>query len=270
MINFNWEGYKRAIENEYTIISKDGKEVSFVLNAPQDDFIRNITGRDFILKARQEGFSSEILAIGTNKFLFGENERCVSTSHESSATQKLLDRVKYYIGSFERKNNVKIPMKYNSRSEMVYDGKNNSFYIGTAGARDFGRGDTITFLHASEFLFYDDPEKFIAGAMQAVVPNGLVFLESTANGFNKGKEYWDRTVQGETGFKDHFYGPEWIYSEEELELKKKELGRYYNQEYPSSSTEAFLTSGDKYFDKDALMYFSSFKHEPMKEGYIYE
>lgn len=268
-MNFNWEGNKKAIENEYTIIDKSGKEVKFILNPPQADFITKISGRDIILKARQEGFSSAILGIGTNKFIYGENERCVSISNESSATQRLLDRVKFYIKSYERKNELQIPMKYNSRSEMVFDGRNNSFYIGTAGSREFGRGDTITFLHLSEFFFYADPERLLAGIMQAVVPNGLVFIESTANGFNFGKTFWDRTVAGETGFKHHFYGPEWIYTPEFLEQKKKELGRLYQQEYPSSPEEAFLTSGDSYFDKEALRWYLSQSKQPMKEGAIY-
>lgn len=265
-MEFNWRGHRKAIESEYTIVNKEGKEVQFILNKPQLHFIENISGKDFILKARQEGFSSEILGIGTNLFIFGENQRCVSTSHETGATQKLLDRVKYYITAFERRNGVKLPLKYNSRSELVYGEKNNSFYIGTAGSHDFGRGDTINFLHASEFLFYKEPMRFIAGVMQAVVPDGLVFLESTANGFNEGKEYWDKSVLGETQFKTHFYGPEWIYDQQFLEAKKKELGRLFPQEYPSTPEEAFLTSGETYFDNLSLRWYLEHAREPIGGG----
>ncbi len=266
---FNHEGYKRAIENEYTIVNKEGQEVNFILNSAQADFISKITGRDYILKARQLGFSAEILAIGTTKFIFGDNERCVSISHETSATQRLLDRVKYYIGGFEARNKIKIPLKYNSRSELVFDGKNNSFYIGTAGSHEFGRGDTITFLHLSEFNFYPDPEKMLAGIMQAVVPNGLVFIESTANGFNYGKEFWDKSVLGETGFATHFYSPQWEYTGEQLEQKKKELGRIFPQEYPMTAEEAFLTSGEQYFDSEALRYHLTTIRGPMVSDIIY-
>lgn len=269
MTPYNWQGYKKAIENEFTIVNKDGKEVNFILKAAQDDFNKNITGRDMVLKARQEGFSSLILGIGSAKFIFGENERCVSISHETSATQRLLDRVKHYIKSFESKNNTKIPMKYNSRSEMVFDGKNNSFYIGTAGSREFGRGDTITLLHLSEFFFYPDPERLLAGIMQAVVPNGLVFIESTANGFNFGKKFWDRSVLGETGFKAHFYGPEWEYDDIFLAQKRRELGRYYDQEYPKTPEVAFLTSGDTYFNLDSLKWYLENVKKPIVDNTIY-
>lgn len=266
---FNPDGYKKAIESEFTIINKEGKEVNFILNKAQDDFIHKITGKDFILKDRQLGFSAEILAIGTVKYIFGENERCVSISHEASATQRLLDRVKFYIKSFETKNQIKLPMKYNSRSELVYDGKNNSYYIGTAGSESFGRGDTITFLHLSEYAFYQDPEKILAGIMQAVVPDGMVFIETTGNGFNNAKEFWDRTVLGETGFKDHFYGPEWEYSPEFLEQKKRELGRLFPQEYPNNPQEAFLTSGDMFFDSLSLKNYLQQVKEPMVQDVIF-
>ena len=266
---FNADGYKKAIENEFTIIGKDGREVNFILNNAQADFIQNITGKDYILKCRQLGFSAEILAIGTAKFIFGDNERCVSISHETSATQRLLDRVKFYIKGFETRNGIQIPLKYNSRSELVYDGKNNSFYIGTAGSHEFGRGDTITFLHLSEFNFYPDPEKMLAGIMQAVVPNGLVFIESTANGFNYGKEFWDRSVLGETGFKPHFYNPNWEYSQEFLDQKKKELGRLYPQEYPETSETAFLTSGEGFFDSEALRLHLRNIKDPIAQDTIY-
>lgn len=268
-MEFNWQGYKRAIEENYTIVNKDGKEVQFILNKAQEDFFKNITGKDIILKDRQLGFSACITGIGTSKFIFGQNERCVTISNESSATQRLMDRVKYYKRSWETKNGMEIPMKYNSRSEMVFGDRNNTYYIGTAGSRDFGRGDTITFLHLSEFAFYPDPEKLLAGIMQAVVPNGLVFIETTANGFNFFKSFWDRSELRETGFKPHFYGPEWEYSKEFLEQKKKELGRYYSQEYPGTPAEAFLTSGDTYFDQEALKWYMEHTREPLSEGIIY-
>lgn len=85
---FNWQGYKKAIEDNFTIVSKDGKEVQFTLNKPQDHFIQRITGKDIILKDRQLGFSACITGIGTAKFVFGENERrksliiSFSASHE--------------------------------------------------------------------------------------------------------------------------------------------------------------------------------------------
>lgn len=266
---FNWQGHKSAIENEYDIINKSGERVPFILNKPQSHFIERVDRLNYILKARQEGFSSLILAIMTNQFIMGENKRVVSISHESGATQKLLDRAKFYIKSWEEKNEVELPRKYNSRHEMVFEDRNNTFYVGTAGSRDFGRGDTIDFLHLSEFAFYPDPESILAGALQALTPEGICVIETTANGFNSAKTIWDESVSGTRPIRTHFYSPEWIYTKEFLERKKGELGRLFTQEYPMTPEEAFITSGDCYFDTTSLKEILAGAKEPMTEGLIY-
>lgn len=265
----SWSNYQRPIENEFDLIDKHGNKRSFALNLAQADFLKHGTGRDVILKARQLGFSSLILAILTTDFIFKENQRCVVVSHETDATQRLMDRVKFYLASFEQRNGIKIPMKYNSRSEIVNELTNSTFYIGTAESKSFGRGDTITNLHLSEFAFYSNPEAILAGVLQAVIPEGKVFVETTANGFNFFKTFWDETRRGERPFKDHFYNPTWEYSTEFLEQKRGELGRLFKQEYPMTPEEAFLTSGDTFFDPESLAIYLNKAREPIGEGVAY-
>ena len=88
--------------------------------------------------------------------------------------------------------------------------------------------------------------------MQAVVPTGRVIIETTANGFNYFKEYWDNSERGETGFKPLFFKASDFYSPDFLEMKLRDLGRLFPQEYPETSLEAFVTSGESYFDKTQL------------------
>jgi hypothetical protein len=277
---FPHESYTNFIEGELHIVSKEGVEVPFMLNEAQDHFIRSITGRDIILKARQLGFSSLILAIATAKFILGKNERIVCISHETKATQRLLDRVKYFIASYEKKKSLKVKadwklkMRYNSRNEIFNSDMNNSLFIGTAGDKEFGRGDTITFLHLSEYAFYEKPEEMMGGVLQAVTPKGLVFIETTANGFNYFKDFYERSQKGETGFKCHFYNPAWEYDESFLFKKRQELSEKgdeskYLQEYPSTEIEAFITSGNLYFSKAALKWYLEQVKEPIKSNTIY-
>lgn len=263
----DYKKYIPAIEDDLLIVDKNQQEVSFILNFPQRHFIENMKKKNIILKARQMGFSSLILAFLTCKFIYQENERLVVVSHESSATQKLLDRVKYFIASYERKNNLKLPMKYNSRSEMVNESNNSTFYVGTAGSKSFGRGDTISGLHLSEYAFYSNPEEMLAGVLQALTPQGILFIESTANGFNYYKTLWDEAE--ERGFARHFYDPTWLYTKEFLLQKEKELGRLYPQEYPATAEEAFLTSGDMYFNGDALKWYLENIKEPITSNVVY-
>lgn len=272
-MTFNWDGYKTAIEKELTIVNKQRQEVDFILNKAQNELTRlaktlAIT-RFYILKARQLGMSAYILALFTIAFIFGKNERIVTIAHEASTTMRLFDRVKYYIASFERKNGIKIPLKYNSRSELVREDNGNTFYIGTAGSKSFGRGDTITKLHLPEFAFFPNPDELLAGVLQALVPDGLAFIETTANGFNEAKTFWDKSQSNETGFTPLFFDPSYEYTPEQLELKKKELGRLYDQEYPSSAELAFLTSGESYFKLESLKMYLDRVKSPIDKDLIY-
>ena len=256
-----YHSFIKLIPKYFHIVNKNQEVVDFTPNKAQTDFIENMSEKNIILKARQLGFSSVILAMLTLRFLFKKNQRCVVVSHETGATQKLMDRVKFYIQSFEQKFKIKTPLKYNSRSEMVNEAMNSSFYIGTAGSRAFGRGDTITTLHLSEFAFYTDPESILSGVLQALVPNGLLFIETTSNGFNFFKTLWDEAE--ERGFKKHFYNPTWEYPEEFLTKKRKELGRLFSQEYPFTEEESFLTSGDTYFSKESLKWYNERTKQPI-------
>lgn len=244
------------------IVNKDGQTVSFTPNAYQQQYIENMTSRDVILKARQIGFSSLILALFTLDFLFIENSRSVCISHDSPSAQKLLDRVKFYIKSLEDKG-LGINLKYNSRVELVNQDKNSSIYIGASGSKAFGRGDTINNLHLSEFAFYEDPEKLLSGVLQAVVPGGRVVIETTANGMNYFKTFWDKASTGANGFKPHFFDNS-FYSKPFLDQKRMELGEeVFKQEYPSSDTEAFLSSGNPFFDRSALQAYLKTVIEPL-------
>ena len=110
---FNGAGYRRAIENELSIIDKNKKDIPFLLSngrGLQADAIEKLTNRNVFLKARKLGVSSMFLAIGVLKFLLGTNERCVIMSFDSEAASKQLERAKHFIRSFEKKNNIKIPM----------------------------------------------------------------------------------------------------------------------------------------------------------------
>lgn len=247
---------------KFDIVNKEGQTVSFNVNKEQKVFIENMSDKDVILKSRQIGFSSVILGIFTLDFLTKENSRSVCISHDSPSSQKLLDRVKYFIQSAEQKG-LAINLKYNSRNELVNSDKNSSFYIGASGNKSFGRGDTLNNLHLSEFAFYDDQEAMLASVLQAVVPTGRVIIESTANGMNYFKTFWDKSKIGETGFKTHFFDNS-FYSKEFLNQKLKELGDLlFKQEYPKTDLEAFISTGAPFFAREALLYYMNQVKEPI-------
>ena len=258
--NFKPEVYQRFCENEFTIVDKERKEVPFILNKAQAHLLNNLTSLNNVLKNRKQGISSIALAIAITKFLMGENERCVSVSFIDTSAQQQLQRAKHFLQSYERINNIKVPLKYNSKQEMVFEGKTkdgrsftNTLRVGSAKSKSFGRGDDITFLHITEAAFADDLEALLSGIGEAVTHNAITILETTANGYDQFKMHWDATERRENDYTNFFYDPFWTYSKDFVEAKRKNLGRLGAQEYPYTAKEAFLTSGHPYFDQVAMM-----------------
>lgn len=272
---FKAQAYESFMADNFKIVNKEQQSVPFNVQPAQHSlnyhmqFYLDI----LVLKARKMGFSSDALGIGATKFIIGENEKCASMSFEQGASEKQLSRAKYYIKSYEEKNNVKIPYKYNSKNQIVREGKKpnehggydyyeNILQVGTFGNTSFGRGDDITFLHLTE-VSLADLVQLMAGVGEACLPNAHKILETTANGFNSYKSTWDSAMLGENSFAALFYSPYWEYSEEYVTKKRQDLGRLGPQEYPLTAEEAFLTSGDTYFDQEAMRYYLENCKEPL-------
>jgi hypothetical protein len=252
------------IEDNLSIIDKNGNDVPFQLNEMQSKFVQEATGKDIILKGRQMGFSSFILGAFTKDFLFTDNSLSVVIADIADNAQDLLARVKHYIKAFEEKNNVKVPLKYNSKYELQNAHNNARYIIGTAENTEFGRSKTIRNLHMSEAAFYKHFRKLQASAGTALTPTGRFVIETTANGFNDFKSFWDESELGETGFKAHFYTSHGFYDDDFLKSEEKRLGRLFMQEHPKTPLEAFITSGELYFDAEALQHYLERSKEPMK------
>lgn len=263
---------KDWIHDYLHIVDKNGERIPFRLNKIQDKFLtEDMTGRDIVLKARQQGFSSLILAMFTKDFLLKQNTYNVVVADDTDNAQGLLKRVKDYIACWCEAMGIqpKDILKYNSKYELYFEAMNSTYHIGTAQNTQFGRSRTITNLHLSEVAFYPHMSEILAGALQAVVPTGRVILETTANGFNEFKDYWDNAKLGDSSFTPHFYPASAFYDIEFLEQKKKELGRMFKQEYPNSDIESFITSGETFFNQEALEFYLQNIKQPIQEGVVY-
>lgn len=261
---FNARKSELFMYDKLKIINKEKMPVKFGANAAQQSLNRmmEIFFDILVLKARKMGFSSDALGIATKKFVLGINEKAISMSFDQTASDKQLARAKYYIKSYEQTNNTKIPFKYNSKNQMVWEGKidnpngtvdhfQNVLQVGSARNTAFGRGDDITFLHLTE-VSLSDVYELMAGVGEACLPSAHKILETTAAGFNTYKKYWDESMMGKTGFACLFYSPLWEYSQEYVEAKRGKLGYLGMQEYPMTPEEAFITSGAGFFDNYAL------------------
>jgi hypothetical protein len=291
--------YKAIIEENFQIIDKNERSVPFILNSVQAKLYDSLTSRDIILKARQEGISSFVLALFTVDFLFMENSRSVCIAHDRDSTIKLFDRVKYFVKTFEDKTGIHVPLTYNTRTELVNESNGAYFYVGSAGSGSFGRSATLTNVHFSEIAFYQQPEKVYLAASQAGTPK-QIFIESTAWGYGDFfHKMWDDATNGVSNYRAHFFG--WqdfteytapasvdidLTSEEQLlrdqfkisaaqlawrRLKLSEFttDTAFKREYPMLPQEAFITSGNPVFNVESLQYYRTAQSQmmpPLMEG----
>ena len=151
----------------------------FVLNEAQRNLDTRWTGRDLIPKARRMGVTTYVLARYTAACMMYHNRNAVIISHESESTQRLLQTVRFFI---ENLRGPSPSVGTLSKNRITFKKTNSTFYIGTAGSSAFGRGDTIHYLHCSEFAYWPDAENLFAGLAQAVSPTGEIAIESTGNG----------------------------------------------------------------------------------------
>lgn len=270
----------KVIEAMFQIANEHAVTVDFVLNPPQRRYSSNAIERDIILKARREGFSSYTLAEFTVACLSQPNTQAVVMSHEDKATMRHLARVQFYLKHLK---GAKADLHNQSRNLLTFPKTDSSFYIGTAGAKTFGRGDTITHLHLSEAAFYENPRAVVGGALQAASHAKRIVLESTANGYNWFKKLCDKSAKGRGRFRLHFFPwfeddrnviecPEgfvlhevdkdlqdqyklsddqmywYVTKREEFMEDDDDLDglRLFKQEYPCTPEEAFQSSGAQY------------------------
>lgn len=278
--------------SDLVIRTKDKREVEFVPNAVQTKYADvvvprwrdgsyDVAGlRELILKARQEGFSTLIEALLFCDTLNTPNTETVVIAHDADTTQKVFRMVRRF---YENLPDDKRPAtKYASKTEYYWPEIGSSFYVGTAGARQFGRGTTVSNVHATEVAFWPDAASLVAGLLEAVPESGAIFIESTANGFgNYYQTEWDAAYDhNDSVFKPRFYAwfelPEYrrevpegfeiteneqklkvLYSLDDEQIcfyreKAKTQRGKLKQEYPSNPREAFLSSGNPYFNREVL------------------
>lgn len=271
------------IENLLYIDNKQGIVKPFKFNKVQRYFNEHKGNRNIIVKARQVGVSSSILGDMYIDSITIPHTSCAVVSHETRATQRLLDRVHFYYDTMKEPKPI---AGAESRSEISFPEMHSSIYIGTAGARAFGRGDTIRKALLSEVAFYEDGEKIWNGLEDAVPITGELTAETSPNGEgNILYERWVKAREGKSPYKTFFFPWWWSddykiprgsvyslpedigdlsYTGEEIELLEKqglsedqirwrrwkiaEKGGLFWQEYPEDEVSCFITIGDPVFD----------------------
>lgn len=309
-MNINTQKY---IEEFIKIRNKEGRIVNFKLNNPQQrlyNIIReqkkaNKPVRIIILKARQMGFSTLTESILFKDTVTKFNRRTGIITHLDTATTNLFNMSKLMLDNLP--DELKPSVKNSNAKELIFDndtgtGLKSKIKCMTAGTSGVGRSDTFDNLHLSELAFWQgDVTATLTGLFQAVpnLPDTMIIIESTANGFEKFKELWDQAVNGDNDYIPLFVAwyelPEYTmpYSGFKLTQEEEELKKLYKlsndqlewrrwcirnncqndieqfkQEYPSNPEEAFISTGRCIFDKEEIIKRLRYVPKPLKQGYF--
>jgi len=195
------------IEANLQIRSKDRRIIPLKLNPLQADYHAHATQWDVILKARQIGFTTLICARYFADSVLRPNTVSVIVAHDTDSSEKIFRIVQLF---WERLPPAIQAMagkpRFSNRREYSWPDINSQFYVGTAGALTFGRGQTINNLHCSEFAFWPKPEEALVALSEAVPADGRIVIESTANGVgNYFHDLWRAAMQRENRFAPHWY-----------------------------------------------------------------
>lgn len=211
-----------------TITNKEGNETYLTFNNVQKKInavVRKLKKegkppRLIILKARQEGVSTNEQARMIHNTTQKENRNGLIVAHRDDATSNIFEKAKYMYEKLDA--DMKPLNRASNAKELIFDtptgykgkdkGLNSKIRVQTAGKSGIGRGDTYHYVHLSEFAFWEGsnentPKNQLVGIMQSVpdTVDSLVVIESTANGFNDFKTLWDEAVAGRNGFTPLFF-----------------------------------------------------------------
>lgn len=284
--------YRKYIEDHFLIDEpKEGKLVPFVFNQVQIAYYNelvamglekqgiNLPLREFIVKARREGFSSLVLALFACDDLLNTNPtESAVVSYRDDATGTFRKRYRRFIlSTYAKKSGINTSQiqtdanvleKFSKQAFSIdaadLELRHNKahFYCGTAAARTGGRGGVLQKLLFSEAAHYQDTEKMTAkeiieGTAQQVDKNsGWIFQESTANGIgNYFYATYELITQGLSRYLLRFYGWRSFYTPEQFKVIASEFtdSDMLKQEYPENIEEAFLSSNLSFTNKDELL-----------------
>ena len=259
--------------------------------------------RIIILKARQMGFSTETEAVIFKNVVTHHNYNAGIVAHKEDSTTNLFNMSKRMLEYLPE--DIKPEQKKSNAKELVFNndqgtGLDSRIKCMTAGGKGIGRSDTFTALHLSELAFWEgDKKATMTGLLQAVpnTPDSMIIIESTANGYEYFKEMWDRAVAGKSDFYPLFIGWNELkeysmpYTGFDLTQEERELKEQYNltldqltwrrwciqnncsgdinqfkQEYPICPEEAFLSTGNCYFNKENIINRINTAPEPLVRG----
>lgn len=183
------ESFPLFAKNFIYITDNNNDLIKFELNDAQLEINELMKTNRFvnILKARQGGISTFVLGKALWRALNNPNENILIVSYKSDSASALFEKLKQMNEMLPRDKypNVFSEVRRDNRNELFF--KNGSRIRSVvAGTKDVGRGSTYTYIHLSEFAFYNNQEKQLLSVEQSLAKGSesQLTIESTSNGIS--------------------------------------------------------------------------------------
>lgn len=242
--------------------------------------------RFIVLKARQVGISTLFLLWHLDATMLTPNTTTCILAHNRETLHRLFRIIKIAYEAIPAQIRMadggiwaKPTAKYDTKNELYFEGLNSRIYVALKV-----RSDTIHRLHVSEAAHIEHAEEVLTATLGAVPDDGIVSIESTANGMGGlFFELWEAAAGGESQYVPFFIGyqddPDYCdqledpaafektLTAEERQLvardgltlgnvawRRRQLSdpakrKKFAQEFPANAEEAFLTTGRSPFDR---------------------
>jgi hypothetical protein len=282
---------KWRLNNLYQIVNKDGDSIKFKLNSVQEDVYENLHNRNLILKARQLGMSTFAVLYLLDEVIFNKNLTAGIVSYSLEHAQHIFKKIiGHALDTFPSSLKGGIGIVQRSAREITFV-NGSSIRVDTTlrgGSyplvlvSEFGKTCARNPIKA---------EEVITGTLQAVPKNGRVIIESTGEGSSGyfAEMIIEAERRGNDNltnldYKLFFYNwlsdPTYALTEKvtydvtltdyfdkiEKELKctidqtqrnwyavqQRLLGDKLKQEFPTTISEAFLSSSDAFYFAEAI------------------
>ena len=174
-------------KNFIYITDNNNDVIKFELNDAQLEINELMKTNRFVnvLKARQGGISTFVLARALWRALTKENENILIVSYKSDSAMALFEKLKQMNDMLprDRFKGIFPDVRRDNRNELFFVNGSRIRSV-VAGNKDVGRGSTYTYIHLSEFAFYANQEKQLLSVEQSLAKgaDSQLTIESTSNG----------------------------------------------------------------------------------------
>jgi len=171
------------LNNLYKVLNEDGNLVQFKLRDAQVRILSEMHYKNIILKARQLGFTTFICIFLLDYALFNQHKQIGIIGPTQSDTGVIFRKVKVAWDNFPEQIKEFLKLRTIGDSKVEYEFSNGSLLrISTSLRSGTYQAVLITEFGKISARFPERAEEIVTGTLPAVPANGLVFIESTAEG----------------------------------------------------------------------------------------